>query len=676
MGVARRGDRLGEPGHPSLEVGGGAVGGSESRGGKHDVGVPVRVVREQVDRDHVRRRLQRPFGEFVVGEVGDRIRTQQDQRVDLAVRGGGQDPARVESRRPGQFVGRDPPARRDRRSTVLEGDPTGQQPRHEPHVDRAVHVRPTKRGEEGRVLAPCQDPVRDVGRHARGFGERRTSEHHPQRPTRVVAEHFGGPGEDLGVDAVGRRTATQQRVDDVGPGAGARPHRGRGERGDAARGRRDLDDLRAVPDPGVPQTQVQHAEFFLDVVGVHQDRAARGTGLGDGRPRQTEDQPGVEPVVELGVDVVGADHTLGELRPRVLRLVRQMGATEYGDTARSGVVERAGDGLGHPVEGVVPAHHFGLGLRVASGERFGEPLAPLEGLETEPAPVAQPRPVDGFGVDPVEAQQFVAGGVDHDPATHRTPGAGRFGVGEVPGPRLEPVGGRGERAHRADLHGVAREVRRELVVGERVDLGGVAPVQEMDQRVAGDLLGEPGAPVAQDAALTVEQHQLRHVDRLLLVPLLLDVPALARTVRHRLVLQRAFPALVAHRTVQRVVDQQELEHALLGLDDGFGRGLDRHAVAALDHARGLQRGPAPGVDLDQAHPAHAHRVHPVVPAESGNVGVVALGRGDDQFTLVGVDRPTVDRDLHGGDVFVRVGHDGVSPDAPGAAAAAGSGLGT
>ena len=87
----------------------------------------------------------------------------------------------------------------------------------------------------------------------------------------------------------------------------------------------------------------------------------------------------------------------------------------------------------------------------------------------------------------------------------------------------------------------------------------VAAAGEVDQRVAGHLVGEAGAAVAQDAALAVEEHEVADRDRLLEVALLLDEAALARAVAERLVLQRALAALVAHRAVERVVGEQQLE---------------------------------------------------------------------------------------------------------------------
>ena len=45
------------------------------------------------------------------------------------------------------------------------------------------------------------------------------------------------------------------------------------------------------------------------------------------------------------------------------------------------------------------------------------------------------------------------------------------------------------------------------MVGKRVDFGLVAAVLEVDQRIAGDLVGERAA-VAEDAPLTIEEHDV------------------------------------------------------------------------------------------------------------------------------------------------------------------------
>ena len=229
------------------------------------------------------------------------------------------------------------------------------------------------------------------------------------------------------------------------------------------------------------------------------------------------------------------------------------------------------------------AHHRGV-----------HTLGAVDGLEAEPALVAQPAPVHRVAVDALVAEQLVAAGLHSDAAPDRARRARALGLVEVPRPRLEAVGLRREGADRADLHGVPAEVRGERRVGERHHLRLVAPLHEVDERVPGHVLGEARAPVAQDATLTVEEDEVADGDGLLVVALLLDQPALARAPGHRLVLERALAALVAHGAVERVVDEEELEHPLLGLAHPVALGLDLHALADVDHAADAQ-----GLDLDR-----------------------------------------------------------------------------
>ena len=152
-----------------------------------------------------------------------------------------------------------------------------------------------------------------------------------------------------------------------------------------------------------------------------------------------------------------------------------------------------------------------------------------------------------------------------------------------------------------------REVGREGVTGEDRDLDPIATFREVDERLARHLFRKTGAACALDAALPIEQHKRADLDGLGPVPFLLDEPALSRPVGHRLVLEGALASFVADGAVERVVEEQELEHALLGLSGRLGLGEDLLAVGHLDEARRLEaRAPGTG-DLDEAHPAHADR---------------------------------------------------------------------
>ena len=104
------------------------------------------------------------------------------------------------------------------------------------------------------------------------------------------------------------------------------------------------------------------------------------------------------------------------------------------------------------------------------------------------------------------------------------------------------------------------------------DLAAVASLGDADLRVAVDFAHETHAARAQDAAVAVQHERRTEVD------VSLDAftvehaarklhAALVRTKRIGEVLQRTLAALVADRAVERVIDQEELEHAGARLDD-------------------------------------------------------------------------------------------------------------
>ena len=227
------------------------------------------------------------------------------------------------------------------------------------------------------------------------------------------------------------------------------------------------------------------------------------------------------------------------------------------------------------------------------------------------------------------------------------------GRGQVERPGLEPVGGRGQRPHRADLDDVAAVVAVVRLVLVDRHLLQRPPLEQLDERVAGDLAGEAGAAGAEDAALPVEQDRLGDLDRLLVVALGLDEAGLAGAVGHGLVLERALAALVAHGAVERVVDQQQLEVALLAGPGHLGGdlGLDHHAVGHRGGAGG-QRLALAG-HLDQALAAGPQGGEQPVVAEPGDDRAQLLGGPDHQRARRDLQLLAVDGDLHGGRL---VGH--------------------
>ena len=225
------------------------------------------------------------------------------------------------------------------------------------------------------------------------------------------------------------------------------------------------------------------------------------------------------------------------------------------------------------------------------------------------------------------------------------------GRDEVIGAGTEAVCRAGQRADGADLDGVAGEVGLERLVLVDADLLQGATLDQGDERVARDLVGKTRAAGAEDTALAVEQYLRGDVDRFGVGAL--DVLEAARgpPVGHGLVLQGALAALVADRAVQRVVDQQELHLAVLGLV-GHRRGvlrLDRHALAGRGGARGHRLGHGPqrpvgarGRDLDHALAAGAHRVQQRVVTEPRDLHADLLGGADQQGALGDADGNPVD----------------------------------
>src|SRR5204863_3698983 len=215
-------------------------------------------------------------------------------------------------------------------------------------------------------------------------------------------------------------------------------------------------------------------------------------------------------------------------------------------------------------------------------------VCPQMGIR-EPAFVAEPTAVDLGMVAGQDPSDLSLADRRRDVAADRAGGADGRDVLNVPGPRVEAVEAGGERAHGTELDDVAGERRAVRLVLERRDLGARTPIPRDQLPVLGDLVREPGAAVAEDAALAIERDERRDGDRLVEGQLRERHPRVPGPVAEREVLQRALPALVADRTVEGMVDEDELERRLLSFG-GLGRGrcaADDHSLAGRERAARL-----------------------------------------------------------------------------------------
>ena len=232
-----------------------------------------------------------------------------------------------------------------------------------------------------------------------------------------------------------------------------------------------------------------------------------------------------------------------------------------------------------------------------------------------------------------------------------------FGGLKIPRTGLEAIGRGRERTHRANLHGVAAEVRRKWFIGEGVDFGVVAAMNEVNERITSNVFGKARAAIAEDATFAIKQNKIANRNWLFVVSLLFNEATLARPISHRLILERTFAALIANRTIERVVREEELKNTVLSLLCYCRFGVGFHPRRALDHAAGLKRRTATGIDLDQTHAAHADRLHTLVVTEARDVRTRALGSVDKEFALTSDDLDAID--FHGDAVdcgHVRISH--------------------
>ena len=136
-------------------------------------------------------------------------------------------------------------------------------------------------------------------------------------------------------------------------------------------------------------------------------------------------------------------------------------------------------------------------------QRSRYPVVTTAVAESEATLIAVPLLVDVWQVAGVAALDLVMTVVGAQLATGRAVLTGRHRRDEIERTGTEAVLGAGKSPYRADLDDVTGEVRVEVVTLISTNLGDGTALLQVDERISGDLVSEPGTTLTQHAALAV-----------------------------------------------------------------------------------------------------------------------------------------------------------------------------
>src|SRR5882672_3645553 len=185
---------------------------------------------------------------------------------------------------------------------------------------------------------------------------------------------------------------------------------------------------------------------------------------------------------------------------------------------------------------------------------------------------------------------------------------------------------------------------------KRRDLAAVTAINDADLRVGVDLSHEAHAPRAENAAVAVEHQRWTEIhvgtDTFAIehAPWKFH-PAFVWPEAVSEVLERAFAALIADRTIEGVIDEQELEHAGPRLDDVRCLSRDDHAFGDRRGAGRLQLRHL--FNLDDADAAGAVDAQARVIAVIRDLDSAFDGGLQYGLPLLGRNRPSINRQRDG-----------------------------
>ena len=252
------------------------------------------------------------------------------------------------------------------------------------------------------------------------------------------------------------------------------------------------------------------------------------------------------------------------------------------------------------VEGHVPVDF--TPLTALLDQRLGQTLIGIKRLVGKTFLVGNPAFIDRFVFARQNAHHIVVLDLNDQIGTNGVMRTDRLAALQFP-----RTGGVAERlrsqgTNRTEVDHIARQFGVDRATEEGGDLGMHVAVGHAKFHDPGDFLAKANAARAVNAAAHLFHGDQRSDILVEYHVLFFGVAALHRAVTDGHVLQLAFAALIADRTVQRMIDEQEFHHAFLCLDGQFGVRKHLHAVG---HRRcaGRQR-------LRRLF--HLHQTHPAI----------------------------------------------------------------
>ena len=175
---------------------------------------------------------------------------------------------------------------------------------------------------------------------------------------------------------------------------------------------------------------------------------------------------------------------------------------------------------------------------------------------------------------------------------------------------------------------------REVLAFELADDRAVAAFTDVEDGIVGHVFHEPDASRTQDAPIRdVQDVAAEILDRI--EPLGLLIPGVLAAFGEGIVLQFALARLIANRAVERVVDEQHLEHPLARLAGDIG--MHVHHLSVGDRRRTGRRKLRRLLHFHETHPTHPRHRQP---------RVVAIMGDEDARDLRGFEHRCAFGDLH------------------------------